>query len=250
MLGATACGDDESSKSPRRLDEDAFCDRFRRLEATGEADESGELDDAVLAELAALAAQAPTEELGDALEVLGDVAADLSELDEDDPDSFGAALAAALSPEFLESAEVVESFAVGTCGIDRDDMSIGFSEFDEGGGGDTGPTGGSGGSGGGGPTGSVFDDLDAGDLADEVRPAVEQFAPDSEGSGITIFPAGDGTTVEVQVFAPSSLDAVALCGALAAAVDAGTTDPSVTVEVSADGLVVASRPPGGTCAAT
>jgi hypothetical protein len=249
LAGAlAACGGDGESGGVRRLDEEAFCERFRQLDEAGQAAPSDEIDEAFLAELSTLAAQAPTEELGDAIEVLGRVGSELAAIDENDPDAFGEALAAAFDPEFLAATETVESFAVGTCGLDPTDTGMDFSGSDDGfgdgseDGSDDGATGG--------PTGSAFDDLDAGDLNDEMRPAIEQFAPDSQGSGITIFPSGDGTTVEVQVFSPSSLDPVGLCEALAAAVDAGTTDPTVTVDVSADGTSVASRPPGGTCAAT
>jgi hypothetical protein len=251
-VGLAACGGDDESGGARRLDEEAFCERLRQLDEAGQASPSDEIDEAFLTELSTLAAQAPTEELGGAIEVLGRVGSELAAIDENDPDAFGEALAAAFDPEFLSATETVESFAVGTCGLDPTDTGMDFSGSDDGFG-----DGFEDGSGDGaeddltgGPTGSAFDDLDAGALNDEVRPAIEQFAPDSQGSGITIFPSGDGTTVEVQVFSPSSLDPVGLCEALAAAVDAGTTDPTVTVDVSADGTIVASRPPGGTCAAT
>jgi hypothetical protein len=227
-LVLVGCGGDDGAE---RLDDDAFCARVATLEAAS----SGEAPDAVdVSELRKLAEQAPNDELRAAIETLVPVIERFTELDENDPEALGLVFELLVDPAFQEATETVEAYATGTCGLPpsgTDDGSVDETVGE--------------------PTGSAADDLAAGELQDQLRAVVDELAPDHQGTSmlITLAPEQDATLVALDVTGPSSIDAIGLCEALGAAVDAGTTDRAVVVEVREDGELVASRPPGGACTA-
>lgn len=118
-VGLTACGNDDAGGGA--MSDEQFCARIAELEESGE-DMS---DDEAMAELGRLAAQAPNEELRQALAHLAEVTQQMSEFDEDDPDAMGAAMELMFDPQFMASAETVESYMSDTCGIETD---TGFDE--------------------------------------------------------------------------------------------------------------------------
>lgn len=221
------CGGDDQAE---RLDDEAFCARVASLEATS-GDEAPDAAD--LAELRTLAEQAPSDELRDAIETLVPLIERFAELDENDPEALGLVFDVLADPKFQAASEKLERYATTTCGLPP-------SAAGDGAGDETDGT----------PTGRAADDLDASELQDELRTVVDELAPDDQGTSILITPDAelDATLVALDVTAPTSIDALGLCEALAAEVDARTTDRAVVVEVQRDGEVVASRPPGGECA--
>ncbi len=232
LVAAAGCGRNHDTG---RLDDAAFCEQIASLRAAADGDDEPTAAD--LEQLRSLARQAPDDGVHSAIETILPAIERLSQLDEDDPAAFEAILELVFSPEYLTAADTLESYAVDTCGLAPSDPT------DEQGG-EPGETTGS-------PTGDAFDDLDAGELRSQLRDTIDELAPDDQGSSvlITSAPDLDGILVALDVTAPSSLDGVGLCEALAAAVDAATTDPSVVVEVQRDGEVVARRLPGGSCTA-
>lgn len=224
----TGCGGDDGAG---QLDDAAFCERVAAFEAAA-GDEAP--DAAELGELRRLAEQAPTDELRDAIETLIPVIERFAELDEDDPEAFELVAELLAEPDYLTAAQTLETYATDTCRLPPSGV-------------DQGATDGTGGT----PTGSAADDLGAGELQDQLRDVVDELAPDHQGTSmlITLAPELTATLVALDVSAPSSIDAVGLCEALGAAVDAGTTDRAVVIEIQLDGEVVASRPPSGECAA-
>jgi hypothetical protein len=230
LLVIAACGDDDSAAGgggggAASLSEEAFCAQLAEME-----DDDVEFDGEVVAQLAALARQAPTAELRGALETFAEIAEQLEGLDDDDPEAIGIAFGVMFDPEVMGAIETIERFLSETCGIDTGDDW----DFDQGVGGST-------------SDGSAWDDLDSGELRDAMADAFDRYASDRNGTGVGIVPRGGGVVVDVSVYDGTDVDALGLCESLAALVDARTSDPGVKLEVLVDDDVVAERPPGGTC---
>lgn len=114
IVVAAGCGDDGGGSGNGGGDAEAFCDRLRELDA----EESVNLEDedglAALTELIDIAPQ----DVADNLEELADAAQELNDLDEDDPESFGAAFEIFLDPRVLDAISEFGQFAEDECGIE------------------------------------------------------------------------------------------------------------------------------------
>lgn len=115
-LLATACSDDDGGGDGGDAsgDAEAFCERLRELEDADDLD----LDDveglAVFEELVELA----PEEIDSDMARIGDAFEELQALDQDDPDSFGAAFEIILDPALASSLEDFAAYAEDECGVE------------------------------------------------------------------------------------------------------------------------------------
>ena len=122
IVTLAACGNGGSDGgSSAGNSTDQFCEILR---AANLADDAG---GPAVAELRALAEQAPDSIRGDVVTVVDAIEA-LSGVDENDPEAFEAAFAIILSPEFVEAGERLRAFGVDECGLEPVDE--GFSDSD------------------------------------------------------------------------------------------------------------------------
>jgi hypothetical protein len=117
-LMSGACGDDDGGSvggaGGGQLSEQAFCAQL----ASMEADDADITDAQAIAQLAALARQAPDADMRRALQKFAEVAEDLEGFDEDDPAALSAAFALIFDPEVMAASETIERYLSETCGID------------------------------------------------------------------------------------------------------------------------------------
>jgi hypothetical protein len=244
-----ACGGDDGGSA---ASDEEFCAELAALEeADAGSDGSDELDAEALSQLQDLADRAPDEELRTAIETLGDIAEQMSDLDEDDPEAFGQVMALMFDPEVISAGETLDTYMVDVCGMDPDETSGEITGEDA-----------SGDDGSGDDTdaddsvsdGSVstFDALDSSGLNDGFEGVLDDLDVDSQGRSVGVS-GGAEVTVVFDAAGVADADPVEVCEGVAALVDdalAEVNDPDpVTVEVEADGELVASRPDGGTCTA-
>jgi len=111
---AGACGGSDESTTAGDSSGEEFCDQIRELEESGDTD-----DDLAAAaeELNALIDNAPDELRGD-LEVVSEAFSELSDLDEDDPESFTAIFEVFGREEVIEATDNLERYGVEECGLD------------------------------------------------------------------------------------------------------------------------------------
>ena len=257
VLGAAAlvlgaCGGGDSNA----LSDEEFC---AELEALEEADANGEgsdeLDAEALAQLRDLADRAPNEDIEAALTTLGDIAEDMEGFDEDDPDAFGEVMALMFDPEVISAGETLDTYLTETCGFEDVDSGMGASDpFGEEGGGDDGSDAGA-------DDGadaeqadgvSTFDALDSSVLNDGFARVLEDLDVESDGRSVSVS-GGSEVTVVFDAGGVADADPIDVCEGVSALVDDALSDVDdpdpVTVEVAADGDVVASRADGGDCTA-
>jgi hypothetical protein len=119
VLFLGACGDDDDGSAGGgggQLSEEAFCAQLAAME-----DSDADITDSeALAQLAALARQAPTAEMRSALGKFAEIAQELEGFDEDDPAAVGAAFALIFDPEVMAAMETIETYLEDTCGIEVD----------------------------------------------------------------------------------------------------------------------------------
>ena len=117
-LLAAGCGDDGGSTGGGggpQLSEQAFCAQLAAME---ESDSDDISDAEAIAQMAALARQAPDADVRRALEKFAEIATELEGFDEDDPEALSAAFALIFDPEVMAATETIESYLSDTCGID------------------------------------------------------------------------------------------------------------------------------------
>lgn len=104
------------------MSDEAFCTLVdETMTAAEEEMTDDEFDSAVFGLIAALATQAPSAEIRDAMTQFGEVAEKLENIDEDDPESFGEIFALVLDPSFVAATETLEEYFTETCGLDLDE---------------------------------------------------------------------------------------------------------------------------------
>lgn len=211
VLLLVACGDDGGGGGSAA----AFCALLEE-EALPTGGEEPDLDT-----LRELAETAPSE-IRDDLDTLLDAFAELEDLDEDDPESFGAAFEIFLDPSVAAAGANLEEFAVDECGLDPDDLD-GGSDF-----------------------GDDFDDLDFGDDFDDFDPdevdptelsidgIKAHFAANHEGEAFVDAVFGYGIFGDSQIELNGDFDgdddALAACEAVADY--AIPINPDVVIEVT------------------
>lgn len=249
-----ACGGDDGGSA---ASDEEFCAELAALEeADAGGDGSDELDAEALAQLQDLADRAPNEDLRTAIETLGDIAEQMSDLDEDDPEAFGQVMALMFDPEVISAGETLDTYMVDVCGMDPDDTGGGITgddASDDGGSGDDTDADDTDADDSASDTSvSTFDALDSSELNDGFEGVLDGLDVDSQGRSVGVS-GGAEVTVVFDAAGVADADPVEVCEGVAALVDdalAEVDDPDpVTVTVEADGELVASRPDGGTCIA-
>jgi hypothetical protein len=118
IVTAAACGgddgDDVTAAESGGGDPEAFCDRLQELD---EADDLNLDDEAALDALEELADLAP-EEIDGQLNRIARAFEELAELDEDDPEAFGAAFEIFLDPTMARALEDFSAYAEDECGVE------------------------------------------------------------------------------------------------------------------------------------
>lgn len=120
LLFSAGCSDDGGGG-----DVEAFCELLRESEDDDNTDPTTDEGREAFAELVAVA---PDEVKDDLATMMGFIE-DLEDMDEDDPDSFAAAMGLMFNPEFLAAGENLETFGVEECGLEPSDDS-GDLDFD------------------------------------------------------------------------------------------------------------------------
>ena len=242
IVTAAACsgddGDAVTAAGSGGGDVGVLCDRLQELDAADDLDLD---DEAAMDALEELADIAP-EEIDGQLNRIARAFAELTELDEDDPEAFGAAFEILLDPTMARALEDFSAFAEDECGVDvegadalddlsgdlTDDLSDGFSDdFSD----------------------DASDDFSP---AEDLRAWFEENYADEEYSqavgGIgTVSTSATGVDVTLSLDLPVDQDvAVAICEA---AVEwAGTTgleEMTIDIEDADQALVVSGDLEGG-----
>lgn len=102
LLALPACSSDSGGSS------EAFCDQMTSLESVDEPTDE---------QLDGLVADAPSAIKGD-VETLVDTLGEFASIDEEDPESFTAAIELLDDPDFMEAAENIEAYGVDECGLE------------------------------------------------------------------------------------------------------------------------------------
>lgn len=124
VVALAACGGGSSDEaSSAGSSTEGFCEILR---ATNLADDA---DGPAVAELRALAEQAPGSIRSDVVTVVDAIEA-LSGVDESDPEAFEAAFSIFLSPEFTEAGERLTAFGVEECGFEPAGSGLADSDAD------------------------------------------------------------------------------------------------------------------------
>ena len=225
-----ACG----SSSSRSSDED-FCAKLVNFQSANDINSDAsdpETMKAMLPLIADLAKTAPNDELEKALETMGPVIEKMSELDENDPDAFGAMMAMIFDPEVASTGEVIEAYSTDVCKIPPTTDSSSFDESSM-----TFPP-------------SVMEVMDSEDVNNAVEPLQSTNYPNGYISSAGLEVTGDGGSLVTVDFADTdTVDAVAVCEAIDAAITEKTTDTNVSIKVSVNGIEVGGRQVGETCSA-
>jgi hypothetical protein len=240
---AVSCGDDSSSS---RLSDEEFCAKLVEIEASNafNLDENDpEMLQEMLTVFADLAQTAPTDELKKAFETMGPLIEKMSEIDENDPDALGEVMSMMFDPEVAAAGETLDAYSTDVCKIppttdssSMDDSSMTFppstddqTMFDE---------------------GTILGDMAADEITNAVDALKSTNFPNGYISSSGIEATSDGSSLVTVDFADiDSVDAVAICEAIDAAITEKTNDANVSIKISVDGKEVGGRPVGGTCSA-
>ena len=229
-LVAVACGSSSS-----RLSDEEFCAKLIEIEASNALnldDNDPEMLKEMLIVFADLAKTAPTDELKKAFETMGPLLEKMSQIDENDPDAFGEVFSMMFDPEVTAAGETLDAYSTDVCKIppSTDSSSIVDSSM-------TFPP-------------SVMDVMDYEDVNAAVEPLKSTNYPNGYISSAGFEGTADGGTLVTVDFADTdTVDAVAVCEAIDAAITEKSTDTNVSIKVSVDGIEVGGRPVGGTCSA-
>lgn len=209
-----------------------FCAEIERLEAMPETEDPLE----GLQALAGLVDKAPSKEIRQALSTLVDVVSSFGDVDENDPDAFGAFFALLLNPEVVKAGETLDAFGEKECGFEPDSGS-GFTDADD----DPDFSGNDG--------SSIFDDVSAGDLSDAVTAHLESTGSGYFVSSSSLSAAGDHTLVEVTLSGEGDLDAVEVCLAADSWLRLQSEDDKIALSISLEGSAeaLAGYELGGFC---
>ena len=240
-LVAVACG----SSSSRSSDEE-FCAKLADFQTASDVNSdasSPEALKAILPLIAELAKTAPNDELKNALETMGPAIEKMSSLDENDPDAFSEMMSLMFDPEVASAGKVIEAYSTDVCKFPPttdsssiDDSAMTFppstddrSMFNE---------------------GTILADMGYEDINNAVAPLKSTNFPNGYIISAGIEGTADGSSLVTVDFADTdTVDPVAVCEAIDAAIAEKTTDTNVSIKVSVDGKEVGGRPVGGTCSA-
>ncbi len=238
---AVSCG----SSSSRSSDEE-FCAKLADFKASDDLNTDASSPEALKAMLPLiddLAKTAPNDELKKALETMTPVIEKMSQIDENDPDAFGTVMSMMFDPEVAAAGKVIDDYSTDVCKMPPstdsssiDDSSMTFppstddrSMFEE---------------------GTILADMAAEEITNAVEALKSTNFPNGYISSSGIEATGDGSSLVTVDFADTdSVDAVAICEAIDAAIAEKTADTNVSIKVSVDGKEVGGRPVGGTCSA-
>jgi len=229
---AVSCGSDSSSS---RSSDEEFCAKLIEIEASNALnleDNDPEMLKEMLIVFSDLAKSAPTDELKKAFETMGPLLEKMSQIDENDPDAFGEVMAMMFDPEVAAAGETLDAYSTDVCKIppSTDSSSIDDSSM-------TFPP-------------SVMDVMDYEDVNAALEPLKSTNYPNGYISSAGFEGTADGGTLVTIDFADTdTVDAVAVCEAIDAAITEKSTDTNVSIKVSVDGIEVGGRPVGGTCSA-
>ena len=227
---AVACGSSSS-----RLSDEEFCAKLSDFQSASNVNSdasSPEALKAILPLIADLAKNAPNDELKKALETMGPIIEKMSSLDENDPDAFGEMMSLMFDPAVASAGKVIETYSTDVCKFPptTDSSSIDDSSM-------TFPP-------------SVMDVMDYEDVNAALEPLKSTNYPNGYISSAGFEGTADGGTLVTVDFADTdTVDAVAVCEAIDAAITEKSTDTNVSIKVSVDGIEVGGRPVGGTCSA-
>ncbi len=167
----------------------------------------------------------------------------MSQIDENDPDAFGELMSMMFDPEVAAAGETFDAYSTDVCKIPPttdsssiDDSAMTFPPssddqimFDE---------------------GTILGDMAAEEITNAVEALKSTNFPNGYISSSGIESTSDGSSLVTVDFADTdSVDAVAICEAIDAAIAEKTADTNVSIKVSVDGKEVGGRPVGGTCSA-
>jgi len=230
-LVAVACGSSSS-----RLSDEEFCAKLIEIEASNALnldDNDPEMLKEMLIVFADLAKTAPTDELKKAFETMGPLLEKMSQIDENDPDAFGEVMAMMFDPGVAAAGETFDAYSTDVCKIPPTTDSSSFEESSV-----TFPP-------------SVMEVMDYEDVNAAVEPLKSTNYPNGYISSAGLEGTGDGGTLVTVDFADTdTVDAVAVCEAIDAAITEKSTDTNVSIKVSVNGIEVGGRPVDGTCSAS
>ena len=129
LVAAAACGGDDGGSGGGDAsggDRDAFCERLEELDDADELD----LDETEAFEAFGELVDLAPEDLAEDLSRIEEAFEELSDLDEDDSDSFGAAFEIILDPRVASALEDFAEYAEDECGIEVEGANLedGFSD--------------------------------------------------------------------------------------------------------------------------
>ncbi|MCD9622361.1 hypothetical protein [Rhabdothermincola salaria] len=230
LLAVSCGGSDEGGDAASSPEE--FCSRLQQFQDTFANEEA---DPETMAEFAALADDAPDEDLRTALQQMEQIAEEVSGVDENDPDAMAAMLELAFSPDVVAATETIDDYGVENCGFEASFTADESTSNDDGtpaGAADGGDSSGA---------GTAMSDLDTTELAEAFRDALEESDVSENGVGVSMLNGEESVLVSFEVNTSDDVDGVALCDAVAAIVEAGTEDPEVAVELLVNSEVVSQR---------
>lgn len=224
LLVLPACGGESSGNGGS---DGAFCSKLREMEAMPESDDPAE----ALKQLAELAKVAPNDEVRRAMSALQPIVEKITSIDSGSEDAFGEIMALLFDPDVIKAGEVLDKYSVDVCGMEPSDSSSDSSNGD-----------GNGGSTDGG-SGTVFDDIEAGDIGDAVTDELATTSPGTAYSGASMSANGDSTDIQVDLSGDRTYDADALCSFVLDYVAENSTDTAIEVAIVHDGATAATCTP-------
>ena len=190
-----------------------------------------------------LATTAPNDDLKKALTTMRPVIEKMSQIDENDPDAFGTVMSMMFDPEVAAAGKTIDAYSTDVCKMPPstdsssiDDSAMTFppstddrSMFDE---------------------GTILADMGYEDINNAVAPLKSTNFPNGYIISAGIEGTADGSSLVTVDFADTdTVDPIAVCEAIDAAIAEKTADTNVSIKVSVDGKEVGGRPVGGTCSA-
>lgn len=222
LAALTACGGDSSGSSSGAMSDEEFCGEVERLNASDPSDDL----DLALRILGDLADKAPNAEVRDALQAIGPVMEEMSNIDESDPEAMARAFELMFSPELVKAGEVLNEYSSEVCGFESVTTDPDLGGIDP-----SGETGG----------------LDSELISNAAEELVSGMGLTATLASTAVQSVGDGTLVAVDFIEADNFDGLAICNALRLLIDGVSNGAAVEIEVSVDGSVVARKAPDQAC---
>lgn len=238
---AVSCGGSSSSSNDKN-----FCVKLDGLETvlamSPLADDLGELK-GFIPLIADLAKTAPNAELKKAMETMKSLVEKMSAIDVKDPDALDVLTSLTSDSEVVSASETVDAYLTDVCKVSQttdltpsDDSSMTLPSSTD----DQNPY----------QAGTIWGDMETDDITNAVEPLKSTSFPNGYINSWG-FEAGDNdsTLVSIDFADTDSVDALAVCEAIDAAIAKKTTDTNVSIKVTVNEKEVGGRPVGGTCSA-